>query len=49
MLSDGSKAEHPTAAVHPDGTVAIAWTEHQFPNNKIVMQRGRFNLKETQK
>jgi hypothetical protein len=48
-LSDGSKAEHPTAAVHSDGTVAIGWTEHQFPNNKIVLQRGRFNLKEPQK
>lgn len=48
-LSDGSKAEHPTAAVHSDGTVAIGWTEHQFPNNKIVLQQGRFNLKESQK
>jgi hypothetical protein len=49
VLSDSSKAENPTAAVHSDGTVAIGWTEHQFPNNKIVMQQGRFNLKELQK
>ena len=49
VLSDSSKAENPTAAVHSDGTAAIGWTEHQFPNNKIVMQQGRFNLKELQK
>jgi hypothetical protein len=49
VLSDSSKAENPTAAVHSDGTVAIGWTEHQFPNNKVVMQQGRFNLKELQK
>jgi hypothetical protein len=41
-LSDGSKAEHPTVVVHQNGTVAIGWTEHTFPNNKIVVQQGRF-------
>lgn len=43
-LSDGSKAEHPTVAVHQNGTVAIGWMEHTFPNNKIVVQQGRFRL-----
>jgi hypothetical protein len=47
ILSDGSKAENPTAAVHPNGTVAIGWTEHAFPNNKIVVQQGRFHLRAT--
>jgi hypothetical protein len=42
ILSNGSKAEHPTVAVHSHGAVAIAWIEHQFPNNKIVVQQGRF-------
>jgi hypothetical protein len=45
ILSDGSKAEHPTVAVHSNGTVAIGWTEHTFPNNRIVVQRGRFQLR----
>lgn len=37
-LSHGSKAEHPAVAVHADGTVAIAWTEHSFPNNRLLVQ-----------
>jgi hypothetical protein len=48
ILSDGSKAEHPTVAVHSNGAVAIGWTEHAFPNNKIVVQQGRFRLTESQ-
>lgn len=37
-LSRGAKAEHPTVAVHADGRVAIAWTEHAFPNNRLIVQ-----------
>ncbi|MFO0774706.1 MAG: sialidase family protein [Nitrospiraceae bacterium] len=37
-LSTGAKAEHPTVAVHANGRVAIVWTEHAFPNNRIVLQ-----------
>lgn len=47
ILSDGSKAEHPTVALHPNGIVAIGWTEHTFPNNKIMVQQGRFHLRES--
>ena len=42
-LSDGAKAETPTVAIHEKGTVAVAWTEHAWPNNRIVMQMGRLN------
>ncbi len=42
-LSAGTKAEHPTVAIHPAGTFAVAWTEHAFPTNKIVVQEGRFD------
>ncbi len=37
-LSTGAKAEHPTVAVLATGRVAIVWTEHVFPNNRIVLQ-----------
>lgn len=43
-LSRGARAEHPTVAVHADGRVALAWTEHAFPNNRIVVQWGQLRL-----
>lgn len=38
-LSEGAKAENPTIAIHPSGAVAIGWTEHAWPNNRIVVQQ----------
>ena len=43
-LSEGTKAESPTVAIHHDGTVALSWTEHAWPNNRIMFQQGRLNL-----
>jgi hypothetical protein len=43
-LSEGAKAESPTVAIHRDGTVALSWTEHAWPNNRIMFQRGRLNV-----
>ena len=40
-LSSGSKAEHPTVAIHRSGKVAMGWTEHAFPHNKIMVQQGQ--------
>lgn len=40
-LSSGSKAEHPTVAIHDSGKVAIGWTEHAFPHNTIMVQQGQ--------
>jgi hypothetical protein len=40
-LSNGSKAEHPAVTIHDSGKVAIAWTEHAFPHNKLVVQQGQ--------
>ncbi|MDC8446969.1 MAG: glycoside hydrolase [Nitrospira sp.] len=40
ILSDGAKAETPTVAVHPNGTVALAWSEHAWPHNRLVVQMG---------
>src|SRR5574340_838732 len=40
-LSGGAKAEHPTVAIHDNGRVAIGWTEHAFPHNKIIVQQGQ--------
>lgn len=40
-LSGGAKAEHPTVAIHDSGRLAIGWTEHAFPHNKIIVQQGR--------
>jgi hypothetical protein len=42
-LSGGSKAEHPTVAIHDSGKVAIGWTEHAFPHNKIIVQQGQLH------
>ncbi|MBI4000685.1 MAG: exo-alpha-sialidase [Nitrospira defluvii] len=42
-LSSGSKAEHPTVAIHDSGKVAIGWTEHAFPHNKIIVQQGQLH------
>ena len=44
VLSEGAKAETPTVAVHEKGAVAVAWTEHAWPNNRIVLQRDQLNL-----
>ncbi len=43
-LSDGAKAEYPTVAVHESGAVAVSWTEHAWPNNRLVLQRGTLDL-----
>lgn len=40
ILSSGAKAEHPTVAIHDNGTVAVSWTEHTFPMNRILLQQG---------
>jgi hypothetical protein len=40
VLSEGAKAETPTAAIHPNGTVAVAWMEHAWPHNRLVVQFG---------
>jgi len=42
-LSSGSKAEHPTVAIHDSGTVALGWTEHAFPYNRIIVQQGQLS------
>lgn len=42
-LSRGSKAEHPTVAIHDSGAVALGWTEHAFPHNRIVVQQGQLS------
>ena len=42
-LSRGSKAEHPTVAIHDSGTVALGWTEHAFPHNRIIVQQGQLS------
>lgn len=41
ILSSGANAEYPTVAIHESGGVAIGWTEHAWPNNRIVLQLGR--------
>jgi len=43
-LSEGAKAENPTVAVHENGALAVAWTEHAWPHNRIVLQQGRFTI-----
>ena len=45
-LSDGAKAEYPAVAVHESGAVAVTWTEHAWPNNRIVLQRGTLSTQE---
>ena len=42
-LSSGSKAEHPTLVIHDSGVVAFGWTEHAFPQNRIMVQQGRLS------
>lgn len=39
-LSTGATAEMPTVAVHPSGTLALAWSEYAWPNNRLVVQFG---------
>lgn len=46
VLSEGTKAENPAVAIHESGVLAVAWTEHAWPNNRIVLQQGA--LKRTQ-
>ena len=41
ILSDSAKAETPTVAVHPNGTIALAWSEHAWPHNRLVVQMGK--------
>jgi hypothetical protein len=43
-LSDGAKAETPTVAIHPNGTVALAWSEHAWPHNRLMVQLGTLSL-----
>jgi hypothetical protein len=43
-LSAGAKAETPTVAIHDNGAVAMSWTEHAWPNNRIVLQHGRLDI-----
>ena len=45
-LSDGAKAEYPAVAVHESGAVAVTWTEHAWPNNRIVLQCGTLRTQE---
>jgi hypothetical protein len=42
-LSEGATAEYPTVAIHESGAVALAWTEHAWPNNRIVVQLGHLS------
>ncbi|MGC4098145.1 MAG: sialidase family protein [Nitrospira sp.] len=42
-LSEGATAEYPTVAIHESGAIALAWTEHAWPNNRIVVQLGHLN------
>lgn len=43
-LSTGAKAEYPTVAIHNNGAVALSWTEHAFPMNRILLQQGTLTL-----
>ncbi|MGH7205780.1 MAG: sialidase family protein [Nitrospiraceae bacterium] len=43
-LSEGAKAATPTVAIHEGGTVALSWTEHAWPSNRIVLQQGSLKL-----
>ena len=43
-LSDGAKAEMPAVAVHSSGSVALAWTEHAWPHNRMIVQWGTLDL-----
>jgi hypothetical protein len=48
-LSDGAKAEYPTVAIHEDGSTAISWSEHEWPNNRLVVRQGTLDLKRIKK
>lgn len=43
-LSEGAKAETPTVAIHDSGAIAVSWTEHAWPNNRIMVQQGQLKL-----
>ncbi len=45
-LSQGSKAETPTVAIHENGAVGISWSEHSWPNNRIMLQQGQLDLEQ---
>lgn len=49
VLSDGAKGETPVVAVHPNGTVALAWSEYAWPNNRLVVQMGTLGPTPTQR
>lgn len=49
VLSDGAKGETPTVAVHPNGTVALAWSEYAWPNSRLVVQMGTLGRMPTQR
>lgn len=48
-LSDGSKAEMPSVAVHPSGAVALAWTEHAWPHNRLIVRWGALDVSRIKK
>jgi hypothetical protein len=43
-LSTAAKAEHPTVAIDRSGRVTLRWTEHLFPMNRLLVQRGQLDL-----
>lgn len=43
-LSDGAKAEMPTVGIHSSGALALAWTEHAWPHNRMMVQWGILDL-----
>lgn len=43
-LSEGAKAEAPMVAVHPSGLLALSWTEHAWPNNRIMLQHVQLDV-----
>ena len=49
VLSDGAKGESPVVAIHPNGTVALAWSEYAWPNNRLVVQMGKLGQMQTQR
>jgi BNR repeat-like domain len=48
-LSEGAKAEMPTVAIHQNGTVALAWSEHAWPHNRLIVQVGTLGSSATRK
>ncbi|MGQ0556553.1 MAG: sialidase family protein [Nitrospiraceae bacterium] len=49
VLSDGAKGETPTVAVHLNRTVALAWSEYAWPNNRLVVQMGTLGRMQSQR